>query len=388
MAGTCEKSKNDAVKEQHERECFGQALKLSNRHGEQTKTILTYLNGTSFEGRPKNDNPDLVNICVKGKKNPTEIMVGIEHFEVNQLSKKSGDKIKSTGREFESKIWKAYGRGHEELLEKGVVSEECCRELSKQTMGLVQESFVREYSSLVQALGSAVCKHVSSADKYKENLAAISNGRSVEIAFLIEFRSAFPQFFYNDRHHVRKKEDGLIPITTDIVEILSGIDKSKVDYIILYMTNSSFGESEDVIAIRTGDIKKHLLAQGIKIYKYASEDFFEGKSSKFLPAKVESIDGKGLYQLIFRYEGLSGMEIKRELYPALRKAFYAKKKDIPFVASRSVQFALYALEKYISAFEQAGEYCQPVFTRHITPEYMDSKQKEFEETWGIGTGYE
>lgn len=96
-----EKSKNDIAKEQHECECFRQAVELSSVRGGQTQKILTYLNGVAFEGRSKNDRPDIVNICTKGKKNPIEVMVGIEHFEVNQLSKKSGKKIKSTGREIE-----------------------------------------------------------------------------------------------------------------------------------------------------------------------------------------------------------------------------------------------------------------------------------------------
>ena len=125
-----EKSKNDIAKEQHECECFRQAVELSSTRGGQTQKILTYLNGAAFEGRSKNDRPDIVNICTKGKKNPIEVMVGIEHFEVNQLSKKSGKKIKSTGREIENKLWKGYDRGHEELLKKGMVSNENCLHLS------------------------------------------------------------------------------------------------------------------------------------------------------------------------------------------------------------------------------------------------------------------
>ena len=122
MASAFEKSKNDFAKEQHERECFERAVNLSHLRGGRTEKILTYLNGIPYEERWKNDRPDLVNICVKGKKKPTEVIVGIEHFEVNQLSKKSGKKIKSTGRELENRLWEVYDRGHKELLEQDMVS--------------------------------------------------------------------------------------------------------------------------------------------------------------------------------------------------------------------------------------------------------------------------
>lgn len=382
MASAFEKSKNDFAKEQHERECFERAVNLSHLRGGRTEKILTYLNGIPYEERWKNDRPDLVNICVKGKKKPTEVIVGIEHFEVNQLSKKSGKKIKSTGRELENRLWEVYDRGHKELLEQDMVSDENCFELSEKLTDLIQENFIRGYHSLIQALGTAVDKHLSCVDSYKDNLKFIANGRSVEMVFLIEFRSSFPQLFFNDGQHVNKKDDGLIPITTDIVKILSDISKSKVDYIILYMTNSSFEKNADVIAIHTGNVKNHLLAQRIKTYRYACENFYEGKPSKFKPTEIKHIDEKGLYRLNFCYEGLSDTEVKKEVFTGLQTAFYAKKKGIPFVTSRSVQLVLYAIGKYIRAFEPIGEYYQPVLSKQIPYGYIDNKYKEFEEMYG------
>lgn len=377
-----EKSKNDIAKEQHECECFRQAVELSSTRGGQTQKILTYLNGAAFEGRSKNDRPDIVNICTKGKKNPIEVMVGIEHFEVNQLSKKSGKKIKSTGREIENKLWKGYDRGHEELLKKGMVSNENCLDLSENMASYIQEKSIRGYPSLVQALSEAVQKHLSSADTYRKNLSSISSGRPIELAFLIEFRSDFQQFFFNDGQLVYKRDDGLIPLTTDIVKILSSIDKNKVDYIILYMTNPLSNKRANVLAVRTGNIRNHLLTQKIKTYKYAGEDLYEGKSSNILPTEIQHIDDKGLYQLNFRYEELSESEIKGKIFLGVRTAFYAQKRGLPFVASRSVQLTLYAIGRYIRAFEPVGEYCQPVLSKKLPYGYVNKKYKEFEKIYG------
>ena len=148
------------------------------------------------------------------------------------------------------------------------------------------------------------------------------------------------------------------------------------------MTNPLSNRGADVLAVRTGNIRNHLLTQKIKTYKYAGEDLYEGKSSNFLPTEINHIDDKGLYQLNFRYEELSESEIKGKIFMGVRTAFYAQKRGLPFVASRSVQLTLYAIGRYIRAFEPVGEYCQPVLSKKLPYGYVNKKYKEFEKIYG------
>ena len=69
------------------------------KRGGKTAELMTFFYGVPLESREKNDRPDLIRICRKGKRNPKDVIVGIEHFRVDQLSVKLRSCYKSRGRE-------------------------------------------------------------------------------------------------------------------------------------------------------------------------------------------------------------------------------------------------------------------------------------------------
>ena len=362
------KSKNDIEKEQYERNRFNRAVELSQLRGGQTAEILSYLNGRPFEDRHKNDRPDLINVCIKGRNNSNKTLVGIEHFEVNQLSTELKRHMKSTGREIEAHMQRIYSKGHNELVENGHVSHDSI-------MDILNEIYLRNYNTFLRTFNTVLHNHYTAAEIYRKNLhdIAIAENTNVELAFLIEIRTVTPQLFLNKAGgRVDIKDDGLLPVTEDIVELLSAIDASLIDYIILFFCNADFRGNESIIAIRSGNIKKQLDAQGIETYIYASEELF---------ANVEPVNnGEPAYRTTLTVEYEEPIE---PILNALESAFHAQKNGKPFAASRSIQCLLYAVGEHIQQFEKRGEVFIPVLDDSCPrDEALKSKYDEFDRLYG------
>lgn len=375
------KSKNDIEKEQHERNCFNRAVELSQLRGGQTAEILSYLNGRPFEDRPKNDRPDLVNICITGRDNSNKTFVGIEHFEVNQFSTEFKRHVKSTGREIEAHMRRIYSKGHNELVEKGHVSHDSIMGILDESAIFAKEIYLRNYNTFLRTFNTVLHNHCAAAEIYRKNLHDIAESANVELAFLIEIRTATPQLFLNKAGgRVDVRNDGILPVTEDIVELLSAIDASLIDYIILFFRNADFRGNESVIAIRSGNIKKQLDAQGIETYTYASEELF-ANDIRYVKYAVEPVNnGEPAYRTTLTIEYEERIE---PILNALEIAFHAKKHGKPFAASRSIQCFLYAVGKHIKQFKKCGECFIPVLDDSCPrDEALMSKFDEFDRLYG------
>lgn len=181
------------------------------KRGGKTAELMTFFYGVPLESREKNDRPDLIRICRKGKRNPKDVIVGIEHFRVDQLSAKRGSCYKSRGREIEKQLWNIYEAGHEELNRDGIVSISSATKVLNSIAELSKETIRRKYQDLLSGFDYVLAKHLKSVKEYRENVMKYSDGRPVEIAFLIEISSKFPQMFLNEKGRTSVKNDGLMP---------------------------------------------------------------------------------------------------------------------------------------------------------------------------------
>lgn len=381
------KSENDANKEKREQDCFYQAVALSHKRGGKTEEILAHLNGTPVETRDKNDRPDLTFWCQKSKHSSESVLVGIEHFEINQLSKKHKSSTKSTGREIESRLLRIYDKGHNELKKNDHVSDDNIVSLLGESVALTKEMCLRRYDTFLHTFKAVLDSHCASAGIYRHELRKVDKNAKIELAFLIEVRTTAPQLFLNNGSHVDIKNDGLFPMTEEIVKLLSAVDANLVDYIVLLFHNADFRRNEDVIAIRTGNIKKHLAAQRITTYAYASEDLY-GDDIKFEKDTIQRVNTEKIaYQI-----SLSGKSEERiePLFNALKIAFYAQKNGRPFAASRIVQCMMYAVGEHIQRLEKDGDWYTPIFDVSCPKgDALKRKYDEFDRLYGrIGDKHE
>lgn len=354
-------SNKDEKKEYQELSCFETAIALSRKGGGQTYDILKYLDGKAI-CREKKDRPDIVRLCTKGKKKPREILVGIEHFRVDQLSKEFGGKRVSKNAEYLKHIQNAYDNGHQELMQTNDISEQVQTELLNQISGLAQENVRKCYSTLVDDFSYNLSNHLSKVEQYKENLKEFAKGIPVELAFLIEVHASFPPLFLNNDNSVAFSPKGKLIIFKDLADEIAKISNKQVDYIIIlyYDCGSDIENATDVLAFRTGKIQDHLMRQGVSIYKYAGGNI-KSKNGFNKSIVKWTKNPHGDYNVIAEYDDVDEKEAMDSIYHALYVAYYSKKNNIPFVTSREVQSLLEAFWSHIDGFTVKDGYIEPLF---------------------------
>lgn len=378
-------STHDIKKEDAEEQCFQKAYDEAIKRGGKTAELMTFFYGVPLESREKNDRPDLIRICRKGKRNPKDVIVGIEHFRVDQLSVKRGSCYKSRGREIEKQLWNIYEAGHEELNRDGIVSISSATKVLNSIAELSKETIRRKYQDLLSSFDYVLAKHLKSVKEYRENVMKYSDGRPVEIAFLIEISSKFPQMFLNEKGRTSVKNDGLMPMLDNFVARLEAIDKKLVDYIILYMSNSTQKEKKsEVIAVKTGNVREHLRRQGITVYKYIGEDSYDTTPLHFTATKISPVDAEESgYNLTIGWDSKSEETIKEAVFAALGEAYRAKQKSIPFAATRIVQSALFATSGSIKrVYKEDGKTKIDFNGERIDQVRLNERYRKFEQIYG------
>ena len=205
------KSRNDTKKEVAEEKCFQLALDVARRRGGGAYKIMSYLNGQNIDTRAKKDRPDLIRLCTNAKHE--EVIVGIEHFCVNQMVKRVGDRYKSVGKELRGHIEATYEKGHTELETTGDVSDDLCRKLLEESVLLAQQANTPQYGGFLKAFRTSLEKHLSKADEYRANIQKFAGRKRMQLAFIIEVETAFTQLFLNNDRKTSIDETGLLPMT-------------------------------------------------------------------------------------------------------------------------------------------------------------------------------
>ena len=122
----------------------------------------------------------------------------------------------------------------------------------------------------------------------------------------------------------------------------------------------------DVIAFRTGNIKRQLQKQRVTVYKYAGIDKYGDAGIQFTCPQVIHSDQEGTYMAQYSYSiPLSEKGRRQRIFPALKTAYFAQKKGKPFVATREIQAALFATGKHIERFYGEGIDVGIVFRKSV-----------------------
>ncbi len=327
-------SKNDDDKEEKESNLFQEAVLESQKSDIRTQKILRFLDGETID-REKNDSPDLIKKC--SRKNKT-IYVGIEHFHVDQVSKKKRGKMNAIGEECNKKILEVYEVGHEYYIKGEKIPDDVSEELLKQTLNYFHELLKSNIVSLLDALKKAVEKHSSKIDVYIENTRKTVCSKEVEIALFIDFFVDYSSMYAFDGKQFEEVKE--IPIIKEIVSILQeSIDSKKIQYIVLFFKNQRLKEEElppKVIAFRTGN-----MVQNIKKQKQIIYHFIGGKIAR----DYNLLDGNltykrnedGNYRIKTELKDFGEGEFLRVVAPYLKEAYIKQKLGIPFITSQVIK---------------------------------------------------
>lgn len=300
-----------------------------------------------------------------------------------QLVKRVGDRYKSVGKELRGHIDATYEKGHTELETTGEVSDDLCHKLLEESVLLAQQANTPQYRGFLEAFRISLEKHLRKAGEYRANIQKFAGQKKIQLAFIIEVETAFTQLFLNNGRKTFIDETGLLPMTSDVVNILSSIPSDQVDYIILYFTSAAFKPDTNAIAIRTGNIKNQLKNQNVTIYKYAGIDKCNDGGVSFTPPEVTHRSEDGEYQAKYSYS-IPPLDKDRNqrIWPAFKTAYYAHKRGVPFVATREVQAALFTLGKFVDRFYGVGTDVGVVFQKNVSQE-VEKRFRDFDRLYPL-----
>lgn len=323
----------DVLKQEKEYNTFLEACEYceTNNVNIRTLNIMRFLNGIPIS-RPKNDRPDIICNCNKGKK---EYIVGIEIFLVDQNSKYKKGKLRSPSQESKAIINKIYDKGHNEIIQNGQSSKETKESLLSSVVDSISNRYNSSYDDLIMSFKYNFDKHADNVQEYRKNVMAYANEKEIKLAFFIEIESHFFNLFLNDTKVIEYKSS-IMPFFRDIINIINSNPNNKyIDYYVFYLTSYDKAEKK-VVAIRSGNIRKNIESQNIIVYEYVGESFTQIITSETKYREEEN--GDYSVKLNFKNPAI----YQEELSSLYQKALILKKKRIPFVATRIVQSFLFS----------------------------------------------
>ena len=260
-----------------EERCLSWVLKYANRSNGKVRSIISLLEGDDVP-RQEKERPDFVKKTVE---NGHTSLLGIEHFRVDQLSKRiHGNEVGSTGIVSENeaekmqKEWRSIGELTPDFFQKSA------DDLSKMVAKHMERALGCSYGHYMNSFVYSMGKHLKKVADYKSNLEQLKQKATDEtkFAFLIEIHSDFNQLILNDSdgNSYLSKNVKFCPMFEGVVKMLESIDPTEADYIILCFVKTLHSDGEEnftIVPLKTGDIRKQLKQQHIKIYEYAGDDF-------------------------------------------------------------------------------------------------------------------
>ena len=225
--------------------------------------------------RPIDECPDFVKYCPPKSKNDKAVLLGIEHFQVDQSSirKKSG-KMGATVNKYQKEDESRRNIFEAERKQPGKLTDRAISAFATSVSQSLQKWYNAEYAKYIESFRYSLEKHLPRVDAYLRNISSISKGRfDVKLAFLVEIYSDFRHSYLTAHGSTKLADDTFIPIFEDIVQMLERIDAKKVQYIVLCFNSLIPSERAKVIALNTKNLRKQIVKQHLLVYNYAGEPY-------------------------------------------------------------------------------------------------------------------
>ena len=354
------------------------------------KHIGNRLSGVEVE-RETNECPDFVSYVPLTNTQKKNIIIGIEHFQVDHFSEKMRNgKVTSKANEYLRELTKVDNEFNEVFKKDAPIPESLRHAFAKLTAMSVHNRFTASYDSYYLSFEYSLKKHLRKVDQYISNLQQLAHGNyDIELCFLIDVYSDFSDIFLFDNQGLRKPDTGIAPMFDDIIDLLETVDKKRVQYIILRFNDVNPKDSKRIIALRSGNIRLQLNRMKIKVYKYTGDDHF--------CAMVYSVNRKLPYEYKHRFDGEN---IDVELYmpsddipmkerfsfvlQGFVESMQLKQQGRYYATSMLVQMMMYVYGDYCLNLMKQGI---PI-TRDIIQlinihekEIIDKRMNEFEKIW-------
>ncbi len=257
---------------EHEIRCLKETIDACSGTQGETRRILKRLSleYCDFD----NERPDFVFEIPSNKHNETSIVIGLEHFTVDQCCEpqRKRDGINSLGAKQRRRIEKLYATYTPYIQESGELPDKAVKEFFQIAEGAISDCIGTSYPELMASFEKNFCNHLNKVSKYRENLRLrASIGKRIEIGFLIEIHSDMSccMLASNKKRHMC--EPGDILVTTEMLDIINKA-RGKVDFVILSSYGNVDAKPRKIVAFKCGNPEKSITKQSIPICVYTGID--------------------------------------------------------------------------------------------------------------------
>lgn len=243
----------------HELTVFEDVLSLARMHGGEGRRNAGRLKGiVDFSS----ERPDIVIDTDDGR------LVGIEHFQVDQLIK-NDKKVQSATAEFvnraEADRKKVVGDADGELLDPTDEMIGMFGRYAAEYISRVRNSGIDDLTKSLKTRLFGGRGHAEKLDAYRSNVSTRKSGARVEMGYLIEFRSELSTLILNQGSSSRSIVSGELPLFSDLFDLIELAAKD-VDWILFACYPALQNKIVEAAIARcsNGMLRKSLERQGLK----------------------------------------------------------------------------------------------------------------------------
>lgn len=385
---------NQDKKKETELKCLNTAIQNCLSQKGDSKRIGKLMSGIDVE-RKSDERPDFIRYAAPANKNDRGIVVGIEHFMVDHLSKeklsKKKTKYQSMGRIHQNNALSYYHKWRDEVLNSEQIPVESITDLCEVLSAHFNNSAYATFNTFYNSFKCALDTHMASVDEYKRAIKVEAGKRNADnkLIILIEVHSAFRNLFFHHNRNIYFEDAPVLLVLDEFIHLLEIADK-RVDYYVL-----SFSDTLDTktktIAINAKDIRGSLKKQRVPVYHYCGSDLYLPKDWAFVKDYHMEMQHEehGEETTFQAFPSMCTMRPEYKLkfiYTALRMVYYYYAKREPVVLDLDVERTLEILFQHIVSWRKCeGDNWsyEPIFLTVPSVDYIDKAFDAFKKRWNL-----
>lgn len=385
---------NQDKKKETELKCLNTAIQNCLSQKGDSKRIGKLMSGIDVE-RKSDERPDFIRYIAPANKNERGIVVGIEHFMVDHLSKekqsKKKTKYQSMGRIHQNNALSYFNKWQEKVLNSEHIPADAITGLCDTLSAHFNNSAYATIKTFYYSFKSALDTHMASIDEYKRAIKVEADKRKADnkLIILIEVHSAFRNLFFHCNRNIHFEDTPVLLVLDEFIQLLEKADK-RVDYYVL-----SFSDTLDTktktIAVNAKDIRGSLKKQRVPVYHYCGSDLYLPKDWAFVKDYHMEMQHEEHREetTLQAFPSMCTMRPEYKLkfiYSTLRMVYFYYGKKEPVVLDLDVERMLEILFQHIVSWHKCeGDNWsyEPIFLTVPSVDYIDKAFDAFKKRWNL-----
>lgn len=372
---------------QLEYDCIERIKNASNGFNRRKKEIVDILFSEDIV-RTENERPDFLKKCIIDGE---EVIVGVEHFSVDQFSKLTRKKNSSTSKLQGSSF--SMSKSISETFnnyQNAVWTDEKYRSAAEDLANIIANEYTNKenftYQIFIDTFRSHLLTHLEKYEDYLRNIESVNHENlKVKMCYLIDFIIDFDSYFFVRNKKLRPCDDYFIPLFEEFVAELEKLYNCGVEYVILSFSNLLKNKAK-VIPLETKNIREQLKKYNILIYYYVGQDMFLNEFNRLkknLKTTFELTDFPDRIDVNYQYEyqPLNDSQAKQMVLFACAIAYYYKQGGLNFVIDTQVAMFLFVFYDMISGWYINDDPVAVIMPRikHFNIDLINSREKQFKD---------